>query len=171
MVAPPRSQCLYNDDFEHDACGVAFVVDMHGRRTHGMVQMGLDSLCHFEHRGASGTEVNTGDGAGILLQVPDRFYRATVDFDLPGPGRYATGIGFLPTDEAAAVTVRSAIAALAASEGLTVVGWRSVPTDDSMIGDIARGAMPAFHQLFVAGAEGAPLEGLPLERRAFVLRK
>ncbi len=96
-MASPTPVGLYQPQFEHDACGVSFVVDMHGRRSHDLVQMGLDSLCHLEHRGASGAEVNTGDGAGILLQVPDRFYRAVVGFELPEAGAYATGIGFLPT--------------------------------------------------------------------------
>src|SRR5215469_15516470 len=90
MASP--SAGLYRPEFEHDACGVAFVVDMHGRRSHGMVQLGLDSLCHLEHRGASGAEVNTGDGAGILLQIPDRFYREVAGFELPTAGSYATGI-------------------------------------------------------------------------------
>src|SRR5579859_700567 len=99
---PPSGLGLYRPEFEHDACGVAFVVDMHGRRSHDMVRKGLGSLCHLEHRGASGAEVNTGDGAGILIQIPDRFYRAVAGCPLPEAGAYATGIAFLPTDAAAA---------------------------------------------------------------------
>jgi glutamate synthase (NADPH/NADH) large chain len=131
--------------------------------------MGLSSLCHLEHRGASGAEVNTGDGAGILLQVPDRFYREATPFDLPQVGGYATGIAFLPTDPAMAASNRDRIEKLAATEDMVVLGWREVPTDPSPVGSIARSAMPSFHQVFVASATGA--RGLELERRAFILRK
>jgi glutamate synthase (NADPH/NADH) large chain len=160
---------LYRPEFEHDACGVAFVVDMHGKRSHEMVRMGLTSLCHLEHRGASGAEVNTGDGAGILIQIPDGFYRQVTDFELPAAGSYATGIAFLPVDSAAAAAARDRIEKLAATEDLTVAGWRPVPTDSSMVGGIARSAMPSFHQVFLASTTGAA--GLELERRAFILRK
>ena len=160
---------LYRPEFEHDACGVAFVVDMHGRRSHDIVRMGLDSLCHLEHRGASGAEVNTGDGAGILVQIPDRFYRQVAGFELPEAGAYATGIGFLPADPAAAGAARRRIEELAAAEELVVLGWRDVPIDASSVGSIARSAMPGFHQVFVASPAGH--HGLALERRAFILRK
>src|SRR5260221_2226479 len=106
MPNPPLRQGLYQPAFEHDSCGVAFVVDMHGRRSHGLVEQGIAALCHLEHRGASGAEVNTGDGAGILIQVPDRFLRAVAGVDLPDAGAYATGIAFLPAaaDRAAEAT-------------------------------------------------------------------
>src|SRR6202795_1982939 len=99
----PDAQGLYQPAFEHDACGVAFVVDIHGHRSHSLVEQGIAALCHLEHRGASGAEVNTGDGAGITVQVPDRFLQAVAGVDLPGPGAYATGIAFLPAgaDQAA----------------------------------------------------------------------
>jgi glutamate synthase (NADPH/NADH) large chain len=131
--------------------------------------MGLDSLCHLEHRGASGAEPNTGDGAGILIQIPDRFYRATTGIDLPEPGRYATGIAFLPADPGHAAERREAIERVAAAEDMKVLGWRQVPVDPTPIGAIARDAMPSFHQVFVADESGAG--GLDLERRAFILRK
>ena len=163
---------LYRPEFEHDACGVSFVVDMHGRRSHQMVRMGLQSLCNLEHRGASGAEVNTGDGAGILIQVPDRFYREVVDFELPEAGSYATGIGFLPRPRSDAATLKSRVEKLASDEGLTVLGWRELPVHDASLGSIARGSMPSFHQVFVAGAgRSQGLSGLDLERRAFILRK
>jgi glutamate synthase (NADPH/NADH) large chain len=160
---------LYRPEFEHDACGVAFVVDMHGRRSHDIVRMGLACLCNLEHRGASGAEVNTGDGAGILLQIPDRFYRQVSGLDLPEAGGYATGIAFLPTDAAEAKRVRAEIEQLAAAEDLIVLGWRQVPVDPSPVGSIALSAMPSFHQVFVASAAGHT--GLELERRVFMLRK
>ena len=172
MASPTTPVGLYRPEFEHDACGVAFVVDMHGRRTHRMVQMGLDCLCNLEHRGASGAEVNTGDGAGILIQIPDRFYRAVAGFDLPEPGRYATGIAFLSADPADAERERQGIEKVVASEGLTLLGWRELPVDGSDLGRMALDAMPSFWQLFVAGgAELGACEGLEMERRAFVLRK
>src|SRR4051794_9840868 len=95
---PPGPHGLYDPRFEHDACGVAFVVDMKGEATHHIVDLGLTALTNLEHRGASGAETNTGDGAGILLQVPDAFLRASVDFELPPAGAYAAGLAFLPID-------------------------------------------------------------------------
>jgi glutamate synthase (NADPH/NADH) large chain len=160
---------LYRPEFEHDACGVAFVVDMHGRRSHEIVRMGLASLCNLEHRGASGAEVNTGDGAGILLQIPDRFYREVTGLALPDTGGYATGIAFLPNDAAAAARARAEIENLAQEEDLLVLGWREMPVDPSPVGSIALSAMPSFHQIFLASATGHT--GLDLERRAFILRK
>ncbi|HEX2039800.1 MAG TPA: glutamate synthase large subunit [Acidimicrobiales bacterium] len=163
----PGPQGLYDPAFEHDACGVSFVVDMKGRKSHAIVEMGVGALCNLNHRGASGSEVNTGDGAGILLQTPDRFFREVVDFDLPPAASYATGIAFLPRDPDAADAAAKAIAKVVDAEGLTLLGWRTVPTDDSMIGESAKAVEPTFRQLFVGG----DWSGLDLERRAFVLRK
>ncbi len=163
---------LYRPEFEHDACGVAFVVDMHGRRSHDMVRKGLGSLCHLEHRGASGAEVNTGDGAGILVQIPDGLYRAVAGCTLPEAGAYATGIGFLPAHPDEAARARQGVEELAVAEGLMVLGWRQVPIDDSQLGSIARSAMPSFHQVFIAGSGATQgVNGLELERRVFMLRK
>ena len=96
---PPRFG-LYDPANEHDSCGVAFVVDIKGRATHEIVAMGIGALCNLEHRGAQGAEANTGDGAGITMQIPDRFLRSVVDFDLPPAGQYAVGMAFLPTTRA-----------------------------------------------------------------------
>jgi len=170
---PPEG--LYDPTFEHDACGVAFVVDMKGRRSHSIVERGLDCLCNLEHRGAAGSESNTGDGAGLLIQVPDAFYRAVAGFDLPPAGDYATGIAFLPADPAEADRAADAIGKIATSEGLTVIGWRDMPVDDSMIGATAKAAEPSFRQVFLSGAGGArpddAVSGMALERKAFVVRK
>src|SRR2546430_292270 len=103
------AQGLYDPTFEHDACGVAFVVDMQGRRSHDIVEKGLGCLCNLEHRGAAGSEPNTGDGAGILIQVPDRYLREVAGIDLPPAGEYATGIAFLPADGAEAARATDAI--------------------------------------------------------------
>jgi glutamate synthase (NADPH/NADH) large chain len=168
----PLAQGLYDPAFEHDACGVGFVVDMHGRATHRMVELGISSLCHLDHRGATNAEANVGDGAGILVQVPDKFLRAVAGFELPPVGSYAVGCAFLPrgTDDAAAAM--DAIAKIVASEDLKVLGWRDVPIDDSTIGVQARDAMPSFRQLFLASADGTrALAGIELDRRVFVARK
>src|SRR3954454_16439881 len=168
----PDSQGLYDPAFEHDACGVGFVVDMHGRPSHRMIELGISSLCHLDHRGASGAEANVGDGAGILIQVPDRFLREVVDAELPPAGSYAIGCAFLPRATADCDAVMATVEKIAASEDLRVVAWRDVPTNDSMIGQMAREVMPTFKHLILASAEGArSLSGIDLDRRAFVARK
>ena len=145
---------LYDPAFEHDACGVAFVATMTGEPSHEIVQHALTALRNLEHRGASGSEPDSGDGAGILIQVPDALYRDLVEFDLPPAGRYAVGTAFLPVDSGEAQVAVKAIEAIAGEEGLTVLGWREVPTDDSMVGKTARSAMPTFAQIFVTGPAG-----------------
>ncbi|AIU11436.1 glutamate synthase [Mycolicibacterium smegmatis] len=157
---------MYNPAYEHDACGVAMVADMHGRRSRDIVDKAITALVNLEHRGAQGAEPNTGDGAGILIQVPDAFLRAVVDFDLPEPGSYATGMAFLPQSSRDAAAACESVEKIAEAEGLEVLGWREVPTDDSSLGALARDAMPTFRQLFLGGASG-----MELERRAYVVRK
>jgi Glutamate synthase domain 2 len=164
----PRRQGLYDPTFEHDSCGVAFVVDLHGRATHERVQQGITALCNLEHRGASGCEVNTGDGAGLTIQVPDRFLRAVVDFDLPPAGSYATGIAFLPADPDDASKAVKRMDEIAAEEGLRVVGWRDVPVEASSLGQTAVAAMPSFRQWFLSRDRSS---GIELDRWAFVARK
>ena len=166
----PLAQGLYDPAFEHDACGVAFVVDIHGRQSHELVEQGITALVHLDHRGASGAETNTGDGAGILTQIPDAFYRAVVDVELPAAGRYATGIAFIPGDAATVAGTIEAVEKIVASEGLEVLLWRDVPVVADSLGSGALGAMPTFKQLFLAGPKGV-YEGLDLERRAYVARK
>src|SRR5690349_1162925 len=150
----PRTQGLYNPAFEHDACGVAMVADMHGRRSRDIVDKAITALVNLEHRGAQGAEPHTGDGAGILLQVPDDFLRVVVDFDLPEYGSYATGIAFLPQSSKDAAAACEAVEKIAEAECLEVLGWRDVPTDDTSLGALARDAMPTFGQAFVGGASG-----------------
>ncbi|MFZ6004118.1 MAG: glutamate synthase large subunit [Actinomycetota bacterium] len=171
-AGPPEKQGLYDPRFEHDACGVSFVVDMHGRPSHRMIELGLSSLCNLDHRGATNAEPNVGDGAGILIQVPDRFLREVAGFELPPAGHYATGIGFLPRDDEAAAAAMTGVEKIAATEGLRVLGWREAPVDSSMIGQQALDAEPSFRQVFVTTAEGhPPLAGIDLDRRCFVVRK
>lgn len=142
------------------------VVDMHGRRSRDIVDKAITALLNLEHRGAQGAEPRSGDGAGILIQVPDEFLREAVDFELPAPGSYATGIAFLPQSSKDAAAACAAVQKIAEAEGLQVLGWRSVPTDDSSLGALSRDAMPTFRQVFLAGASG-----MALERRCYVVRK
>ena len=183
--ALPPASGLYDPANEHDACGVAFVADARGRRSRAIVAAGLTALHNLDHRGAAGSEPNSGDGAGILTQVPDGLLRASVDFDLPPLGEYAVGIAFLPADADQRAAVVDAVARIAAEEGLTVLGWRELPVDPdgADLGPTARAVMPHFAQLFVAETIGARADAAAfggrtehhgvtrLERRAFVLRK
>ncbi len=167
--AMPPASGLYDPRFEHDACGVGFVVDVTGAKSRDIVDTALGALCSLDHRGASGAEVNTGDGAGILIQVPDAFLRGVAPFALPAPGSYGVGLAFLPPDQASADRVRGWAEDLAKEQGLRVLGWRRVPIDDSMIGPTARAAMPAFWHCFVTDSLGS--EDIDLDRKLFVLRK
>ena len=167
--ATPPASGLYDPRFEHDACGVGFVVDVTGKKSRDIVQTALGALCNLDHRGASGAEVNTGDGAGILIQVPDAFLRAVTPFELPPAGAYGVGLAMLPLDEAAAEKARGLFEEIAEEQGLRVVGWRSVPVDDSMIGPTARAVIPSFWHCFVTDPAGTT--GIDLDRKLFVLRK
>jgi len=160
---------LYDRRFEHDACGVGLVADLRAKGGHGVVANALRVLCNLEHRGAAGADPDTGDGAGIVTQVPDAFFRAVTGFELPEAGSYAAGLAFLPLDEAERARACAEVAVLAADEGLTVLGWRDVPVDVAACGPGAREALPHLAQLFVAGTAGEC--GLVLDRLAFCLRK
>lgn len=142
----PAPRGLYDPRFEHDACGVSFVANIKGVRSRDIVTMGLGALCNLEHRGATGAEVETGDGAGILMQIPDRFLRAVLPFALPAEGAYAIGMAFLPADPTNAEKAEAAIEAIAADEGLAVLGWRDIPTNPDVLGATARAVMPSFKQ-------------------------
>ncbi|WP_421106809.1 glutamate synthase large subunit [Streptomyces sp. NEAU-S77] len=162
----PARQGMYDPRNEHDACGVGFVATLTGEASHELVEQALTVLRNLEHRGATGSEPDSGDGAGILVQVPDAFLRDVTDFDLPEAGSYAVGIGFLP--ETAGDEAAEHIERIAAEEELTVLGWREVPVAPELLGNGARTTMPAFRQLFVADGTSS---GLALDRKAFVLRK
>ena len=173
MQAFPPPQGLYDGKHEHDACGVAFVATLSGEPSHAIVQRALTALRNLEHRGAAGAEANSGDGAGILLQVPDRFFREVTrdaGFELPQRHSYAVGTAFIPGDAEQVGKTRRRIEELAAEEGLSVLGWRDVPTDASALGATALSVMPTFSQLFLAGTTGRMM-GMGLERMAFCLRK
>jgi glutamate synthase (NADPH) large chain len=170
MQAFPPPQGLYDGLHEHDACGVAFVATLTGVASHDIVAKAVTALRNLEHRGATGAEPDSGDGAGILLQVPDRFFRSVVDFELPPARTYAVGTAFLPGDAEHVAKTRARIEEIAAEEGLSVLGWREVPVEPGILGATALSVMPTFTQLFVTATSGR-LVGMALERLAFVVRK
>ncbi|MCU1426148.1 MAG: gltB [Actinomycetia bacterium] len=162
----PSAHGLYDPRFEHDSCGVSFVVDMKGRASHRIIDLGIDALCKLDHRGATGAEPDTGDGAGILLQMPDRFFRGVVDFDLPPVGHYVSGIAFLEPDNAD--LAQKAVEQILEDEGFTILGWRDVPVNATVAGPTAREAMPTFRQVFASKGGHADLE---LDRHVYCARK
>nr|MDQ6935733.1 glutamate synthase subunit alpha [Actinomycetota bacterium] len=170
MQANPSTQGLYDPRHEHDACGVAFVATLTGVPSHQIVSQALSALRNLDHRGAAGAEPNSGDGAGILLQIPDAFFRAVVDFELPAFRAYAVGTAFIPGDDEQVAKIRRRIEEIAAEEGLAVLGWREVPTDCSGLGKTALACMPSIGQLFVA-SKGTRIMGMGLERLGYCLRK
>ena len=165
----PAAQGLYNPSFDRDACGLAMVATLRGTAGHDIVETALNALRNLEHRGAVGSDAGTGDGAGILTQIPDAFLRSVVDFELPKAGSYAAGLVFLPNDSIESDMARAAFENLAADEGLAVLGWREVPTNPAVLGDLARAAMPQIQQVFVGSPVG--LTEMDLERALFRLRK
>ncbi|MEV0022194.1 glutamate synthase large subunit [Streptomyces atroolivaceus] len=166
MDGRPVQQGMYDPRNEHDACGVGFVATLTGVASHELVEQALTVLRNLEHRGATGSEPDSGDGAGILLQVPDAFLREEVAFELPEAGSYAVGIAFLPADDATDSVKQ--IEKIAAEEGLDVLGWRQVPVTPDILGNGARAVMPEFRQLVVGDGTSV---GIALDRKAFVLRK
>ncbi|MEU3905892.1 glutamate synthase large subunit [Streptomyces goshikiensis] len=176
MDGRPAPQGMYDPRNERDACGVGFVANLSGEAGHTLVEQALTVLRNLEHRGATGSEPDSGDGAGILSQVPDAFLREVAGFELPEAGAYAVGIAFLPADGTAQAGAVERIEAIAAEENLTVLGWREVPVTPDLLGNGARATMPAFSQLFVSGGtsrteSGGGSTGIELDRKAFVLRK
>ena len=162
----PEAVGLYNPANEHDACGVAMVATLNKTRNHEIVSKALTALRNLEHRGASGAEPDSGDGAGILIQIPDEFYRSVVDFKLPKLGFYATGVFFI---EAGNTDYLAQITKIASEEGLRVLGWRDLPINSKSIGKTALSVMPSFKQIFVEGLKAE--SDLVLERMVFCLRK
>ncbi len=169
-AVPPKSG-LYNPASEKDACGLAMVATLRGTAGHDIIALALEALRHLEHRGAIGSDAGTGDGAGIITQIPDEFLRAVVDFDLPPVGAYAIGMAFLPTDDDEREALKAGIREIAEQEKLSVLGWREVPTNSDEIGNLAREAMPVFEQLFIASSGATVRAGIELDRLAFRLRK
>ena len=171
FAALPEAQGLYNPDAEKDACGLAIIATLRGEPGYDIVEAALTALRNLEHRGAVGADEGTGDGAGLLMQVPDEFFRAVTEFELPAPGQYVVGTAFLPAESREAETAKAGIESLAADEGLTVLGWREVPVVADLVGAMARACMPYFSQPFFASATGEQLERNELDSRAWRIRK
>ena len=179
LRAPARG--LYDPRAEHDACGVGFVVHIKGHRSHEIVRKALLVLTNLEHRGACGCEANTGDGAGILVQMPDTFLRKVVPFTLPASGAYGTGLVFLPRKARDRDAIKDLIAGIVDEEGQTLLGWRDVPVDNALLGDSAKATQPVFQHLFIGaraatGSGGPPHAGViggthAFERKLYVIRK
>ncbi len=168
--ALPPKQGLYDPANEHDACGVGFVANIKGRKSHKIVEQGLEILDRLTHRGAVGADPRAGDGAGILLQIPDGFFRKVVDFKLPAAGEYAVGMIFLPQDAASCVECEATINRLIAEEGQSLIGWRDVPVDNSGLGYSVLPTEPRIRQVFVARGDRCADQDA-FERKLFVIRK
>ena len=172
----PRAEGLYDPRFEHDSCGVGFVVNVKGERSHKLVRQAFEVSVNLLHRGACGCEVNTGDGAGMLLQLPHKFFRkaaAAAGFELPEPGAYGVGMVFLPRDPAERRQVEETFERVVGEEGQGLLGWRDVPTDSAHLGATARSGEPVIRQIFIrraAALDDAPDGRQRFERKLYVIR-
>jgi len=168
----PAAQGLYRPEHEHDACGVGFVANIEGRKSHDIVLKGVQILINLAHRGACGCDPQTGDGAGILIQIPHAFFdreSARLGLSLPAPGEYGVGMVFLPVDPHDRLLCEGIIEKIAREEGLTVLGWRDTPINGNMIGRLARNTQPYIEQIFIGNAPGMDQDAL--ERKLYVVRK
>jgi glutamate synthase (NADPH) large chain len=169
-LAPPGANGLYDPSNEHDACGIALVAKLWGEASHAVVEKALDALENLEHRGAEGADPNTGDGAGILLQIPDAFFRAVVGVDLPVPGRYGVGVCYLPTDPERRLAIEQLIEDTIAAEGQRAIWWRDVPVDERHVGDTARLAAPVIRQVVIEASDEIQSQDA-FERKLYVIRR
>jgi len=168
----PPKQGLYDPQFEHDACGVGFIAHVKGKKSHQIVRQGLTILMNLRHRGACGSEVNTGDGAGILIQLPHLFFASEapkLGVKLPEEGGYGVGMLYFPRDAAQAAACQKALEGIIAAEGQVLLGWRDVPTRNETLGSVAKSSEPAVRQVFIGRGAGVE-KGLPFERKLFVIR-
>lgn len=169
----PCKQGLYDPVFEHDSCGIGFVVSIKGEASHQIVEQALTVLQNLDHRGACGSEENTGDGAGILLQIPHAYLQKACEglgFQLPGPGQYGVGMVFLPPDRDQRHLCEKRLEEIVRQEGLHLLGWRSVPTDNFHLGATARSCEPFIRQLFIGRHDGLP-DDQAFERKLYVIRR
>ena len=169
----PGPQGLYDPQFEHDACGVGFVVNIKGQKSHRILEQAIQVLKNLDHRGACGCEVNTGDGAGVLIQMPHAFNEEVcrkARIPLPGPGQYGSGIIFLPRNPTVRRAVEQKFEQVVQSEGQQVIGWRTVPTVNGMLGETARSCEPFMRQVFIK-RDPAIADDLGFERKLYVIRK
>jgi glutamate synthase (NADPH) large chain len=163
-----KKQGLYDPVYEHDACGVAFVVNINGKKEHSIIKDGLEMLCNLEHRGAVGGDQKTGDGAGMMSQIPDTFFKKVTDFILPDPGKYSVGFLFLPKEEDKYTKIQKVVEKIIRQENGNILGWRKVPVNPDCLGEFAKKMLPSFWQLFIT-FDG--LEGEKLNRKLYVARK
>ncbi|OGR83138.1 MAG: glutamate synthase subunit alpha [Elusimicrobia bacterium RIFCSPHIGHO2_01_FULL_64_10] len=171
QARPPRGGLIPAGP-ERDGCGIGFVVDVKGKRSHGIVRMGLEMLFHLEHRGACGCDPLTGDGGGILIQIPDAFFRKAGPKNLPGPGDYAVGMVYLPAYPSDAEACAGIFEKVVREEGQEFLGWRDVPVDPEKCGELAREVMPVIRQVFIGrGRTGAAGDADAFERKLYVIRK
>ncbi|HBE49295.1 MAG TPA: glutamate synthase subunit alpha, partial [Cyanobacteria bacterium UBA11369] len=171
--ALPAKQGLYDPQFERDACGVGFIVHMKGNKSHAIVEQALTILLNLDHRGACGCEPNTGDGAGILMQVPHKFLQkvaAAENITLPEPGQYGVGMIYTSPDPAIREQSREIFAQIVAEEGQKVLGWRDVPTDNSSLGETAKSSEPFMEQVFIQRSADL-VDDMAFERKLYVIRK
>src|SRR5579863_9987913 len=172
MSYPPSRQGLYHPSHEHDACGMGFVVDLHGNKSHDIIRKGIEILVNLTHRGACGCDPETGDGAGILIQIPHEFFAREcreIGFSLPEPGVYGVGMMFLPVEPEQRLMCEGIVERIAREEGLTVLGWRDTPLDSDAIGRTARASQPYIEQVFLRGAHEWSQD--ELERALYVVRR
>src|SRR6202451_2922134 len=172
MVGLPVEQGLYDPRNEHDACGIGFVVNIQGVQSHDIIVKGLQILINLAHRGACGCDPETGDGAGILIQIPHKFFArecAALGFTLPQVGAYGVGMVFLPVEPSHRLLAEGILERIAREEGLTVLGWRDTPVESDAIGRIARASQPYIEQIFIGGATGMSQD--ELERKLYIVRK
>src|SRR6202162_3811555 len=168
----PPAQGLHRPEHEHDTCGIGFVANIEGRKSHDIVLKGVQILINLAHRGACGCDPQTGDGAGILIQIPHAFFEreaASLGFSLPSPGEYGVGMVFLPVDTQDRLICEGIIEKIAREEGLTVLGWRDTPINGNTIGRLARASQPYIEQIFVRSGPGMDQDAL--ERKLYVVRK
>jgi len=168
---PPKAVGLYDPRFEHDACGVGMVARLDNTPTHEVVARAITALENLEHRGATGADPCTGDGAGILMQMPDELFRATVDFELPPAGSYGVLMCFLPTDTAARGRMEALLERIVDEEGQRLLGWREVPIDEEHTGEVAAACRPAIRQLFVGASAALEADRDAFERKLYVIRR
>jgi glutamate synthase domain-containing protein 2/glutamate synthase domain-containing protein 1/glutamate synthase domain-containing protein 3 len=168
---PYQADGLYDSRYEHDACGVALVARLDNAKTRQVVDKALMALENLEHRGATGADARTGDGAGILTQMPDAFLRSVVDFELPEVGKYGVAVCFLPTNPAIRAKIEALLELNTRVEGQRVLGWRDVPIDEEHVGTTANQTRPHIRQLFVAAEGECATDQDAFERKLYVIRR
>jgi glutamate synthase domain-containing protein 2/glutamate synthase domain-containing protein 1/glutamate synthase domain-containing protein 3 len=171
IMQPPKAVGLYDPSFEHDACGVGMVARLDNTPTHEVISRAITALENLEHRGASGADPCTGDGAGILMQMPDELLRAMVDFDLPPPGAYGVLMCFLPTDTATRERLEGLLERTVREEGQRLLGWRDVPICEEHTGKVAGACRPVIRQLFVGAGAVQESDRDAFERKLYVIRR